>query len=130
MLRKYLVEITILLVGAFTMMFEIVGSRIIGPYLGTSVYVWTSNIGVIFASLSLGYWLGGRLSVNRANYLYLGGMLVLALLTTEKLAVERVSSARAWLEIAQRLVAATPTYRLYSRPTAEVWPFLDRELGL
>ena len=78
MLRKYLVEITILLVGAFTMMFEIVGSRIIGPYLGTSVYVWTSNIGVIFASLSLGYWLGGRLSVNRANYLYLGGMLVLA----------------------------------------------------
>ena len=59
-----------------------------------------------------------------------GGDAVLALLTTEKLAVERVSSAAAWLEIAQRLVAATPTYRLYSRPTAELWPFLDRELGL
>lgn len=58
------------------------------------------------------------------------GDAVLALLTTEKLAVERVSSASAWLEIAQRLVAATPTYRLYSRPTAELWPFLDRELGL
>ncbi|MEZ4768876.1 MAG: hypothetical protein R2844_10685 [Caldilineales bacterium] len=58
------------------------------------------------------------------------GDAVLALLTTEKLAVERVSSAAAWLAIAQRLVAATPTYRLYSRPTAELWPFLDRELGL
>ena len=58
------------------------------------------------------------------------GAAVLALLTTEKLAVERVSSAVAWLEIAQRLVAAVPTYRLYSRPTVELWPFLDRELGL
>ena len=59
-----------------------------------------------------------------------GSDAVMALLTTEKLAVERVSSAVAWLEIAQRLVAATPTYRLYSRTTAELWPFLDRELGL
>lgn len=58
------------------------------------------------------------------------GEAVLALLTTEKLAVERVSSAAAWLEMAQRLVAAVPTYRLFSRPTAELWPFLDRELGL
>lgn len=58
------------------------------------------------------------------------GDAVLALLTTEKLAVERVSSAVAWLAIAQRLVAAVPTFRLYSRPTAELWPFLDRELSL
>lgn len=58
------------------------------------------------------------------------GEAVLALLTTEKLAVERVSSATAWLATAQRLVAAVPTYRLYSRPTADLWPFLDRELSL
>ena len=76
--RKYLVEITILLVGAFTMIFEIVGSRIIGPYLGSSVYVWTSLIGIIFASLSLGYWLGGLLSIKRTSYLFLAAMLISA----------------------------------------------------
>ena len=58
------------------------------------------------------------------------GDAVLALLTTEKLAVERVSSAVAWLEVAQRLVATVPTYRLYSLPTVDLWPFLDRELEL
>jgi hypothetical protein len=58
------------------------------------------------------------------------GDAVLALLTTEKVAVERVSSAAAWLATAERLVAQVPTYRLYFRPTAELWPFLDEALNL
>lgn len=58
------------------------------------------------------------------------GDAVLALLTTEKIAVERVSSAAAWLATAERLVAQVPTYRLYFRPTPELWPFLDEALGL
>jgi spermidine synthase len=48
--------------GAVVMVYEIIGSRLVAPYIGTSVYVWTSLIGVILASLSLGYWLGGRLA--------------------------------------------------------------------
>ncbi len=58
------------------------------------------------------------------------GDAVLALLTTEKVAVERVSSAAAWLATAERIVAQVPTYRLYFRPTAELWPFLDEALHL
>ena len=58
------------------------------------------------------------------------GDAIMALLTTEKVAVERVSSAHAWLAMAQRIVNETPTFRLYSRPTRELWPFLDKELGL
>jgi spermidine synthase len=42
------------------MIYEINGSRIVAPYIGTSTYVWTSLIGVILGALSLGYWLGGR----------------------------------------------------------------------
>ncbi|MDL2317421.1 fused MFS/spermidine synthase, partial [Desulfovibrio sp. OttesenSCG-928-A18] len=34
------------------------------PWLGSSIVVWTSLIGVILASLSVGYWLGGRLADN------------------------------------------------------------------
>lgn len=53
--------------GAVVMVFEMVGSRILGPYFGTSIYVWTSLIGVILASLSLGYYLGGRVADTRAT---------------------------------------------------------------
>lgn len=46
--------------GLAIMVFEMVGARLLAPWLGTSVVVWTSLIGVILAGLSLGYWLGGR----------------------------------------------------------------------
>lgn len=48
--------------SAVTMTLELVGSRVLAPYLGTSTFVWTSLIGVILASLSLGYWLGGKIA--------------------------------------------------------------------
>lgn len=46
--------------GAVVMIYELVGTRVVAPYLGASTYVWTSIIGVVLASLSLGYWWGGR----------------------------------------------------------------------
>ena len=56
---RYILEMTVFVCGAVVMIYEIIGSRIVSPFIGTSVYVWTSLIGVILASLSLGYWLGG-----------------------------------------------------------------------
>ena len=53
------------------------------------------------------------------------GQAVLALLDSEKVAVERPSSADAWLATSQRLVAQTPVFRLGFRPTPELWAFLD-----
>jgi len=50
----------VFLCGAVVMIYELVGTRVLAPYIGTSTYVWTSLIGVILGSLSLGYWLGGR----------------------------------------------------------------------
>lgn len=49
------------------MVFELIGSRIVAPYVGTSIYVWTSLIGVILGSLSLGYYYGGRLADARPH---------------------------------------------------------------
>ncbi|MBI9037837.1 MAG: fused MFS/spermidine synthase [Bacteroidales bacterium] len=56
---RYGIEIIVFICGAVVMIFELVGSRILGPFLGTTIFVWTSLIGIILASLSLGYWLGG-----------------------------------------------------------------------
>lgn len=55
-----MIEIAVFVCGAVVMTYEITGARILAPYIGTSIYIWTSLIGVVLASLSLGYWLGGR----------------------------------------------------------------------
>lgn len=66
-LRKYILEITVFICGAVVMIFELTGSRLLAPHVGTSIFVWTSLIGVIMGSLSLGYALGGRLADKRAS---------------------------------------------------------------
>ncbi len=67
-IRNYILEIVVFVCGAVVMVFELVGSRVLGPYLGTSIFVWTSLIGVILGSLSLGYYLGGKLSDKKPNF--------------------------------------------------------------
>lgn len=47
--------------GASVMVLEIVSARFFAPYIGTSIAVWTSVIGVIMTGLSAGYVLGGML---------------------------------------------------------------------
>lgn len=61
-MNRYLLEIIVFIAGAVVMVLEIVGSRIVAPFVGTSLFVWTSLIGVILASLSAGYWWGGRIA--------------------------------------------------------------------
>ena len=58
---------TVFSAGALVMIYELIGSRIVAPYIGTSIYVWTSLIGVILGALSLGYYLGGRLADKRPD---------------------------------------------------------------
>jgi hypothetical protein len=53
---------------------------------------------------------------------------VSTLLGTEKVAVERVESASAWLAAAERILAQVPVYRLSFPPTPDLWPFLRASL--
>ena len=50
---------TVATTGAAVMMLELLGTRIIGPFYGVSLYVWSSLISVALIALSLGYYLGG-----------------------------------------------------------------------
>ncbi|MDL2264746.1 fused MFS/spermidine synthase [Synergistaceae bacterium OttesenSCG-928-I11] len=53
--------------GTCVMVLEMAGSRVVAPYMGTSLVVWTSLIGIVMASLTLGYWAGGRVSDRRPD---------------------------------------------------------------
>lgn len=66
-MKGFGLELIVFICGAATMIVELVGSRVLAPYLGTSTFVWTSLIGVVLGCLSLGYWWGGRLADRRPD---------------------------------------------------------------
>jgi len=59
-LRRYLYG-TAALTGAAIMIVEILGAKMLSPYIGTSHFVWTAQIAVTLVALASGYYLGGRL---------------------------------------------------------------------
>jgi len=57
-----LLYVTVTLTGAAVMILELLGTRIIGPFYGVSLYVWASLIAVTLIALALGYFVGGYLA--------------------------------------------------------------------
>ena len=113
------------------MVYEIVGSRILAPFIGTSTYVWTSLIGVILAALSLGYWLGGRVADERPNAKVLAAAILVAagLVSVTTIAKEAVlstiASIPAWLEV-KAVIAALILFAPASIALGFVTPFAVR----
>jgi len=67
--------------GGSVMILELLGTRIIAPFYGVSLYVWTALISVTMIALAIGYYLGGYLS-DRYPALRLAHILALASVTT------------------------------------------------
>jgi spermidine synthase len=80
-LNKLLLLATVSISGGAVMILELLGTRIIAPYYGVSLYVWSSLISVTMISLALGYYCGGFLA-DRYPKLRLTHILILAALTT------------------------------------------------
>ena len=53
--------------GAAILALELLASRIMTPYFGVSLYIWTGILAITLIALALGYWLGGRLAKRRAS---------------------------------------------------------------
>ena len=67
-MNKYKLEITVFLSGALTMMLELIAARVLSPYVGSSNLIWTTIIGIMLTSMSIGYWFGGKMAdKNKEN---------------------------------------------------------------
>lgn len=67
---------TALATGAVVMALEILGSRLLAPVFGNSLFVWGALIGVILAAMSGGYAFGGWVSDRYPGAQVLAGLLL------------------------------------------------------
>ena len=64
--------------GALIMVVEVLGSKVIGPFFGVSLFVWTSLIAVTMIALAAGYAVGGFLSDRHEHADYLYGIIAIS----------------------------------------------------
>lgn len=92
-----IVKWAVFISGFCVMSFELVGTRILAPFFGSSIIVWTSVIGIVLSSLTLGYSWGGKLSRQKVSPDALAGLLLGASLsvfftaTIGKILLEKLS---------------------------------------
>ncbi|MDD2753258.1 MAG: fused MFS/spermidine synthase [Candidatus Portnoybacteria bacterium] len=71
---KKLSFVVVFAAGYLIMSLELLGSRILAPYFGNSIYIWAVLIGLILAALTAGYYFGGFLADKKnseKNFLYI-----------------------------------------------------------
>ncbi|MEE8169379.1 MAG: fused MFS/spermidine synthase [Phycisphaerae bacterium] len=54
--------LSVMIAGACVMLLELMGTRVLAPVFGSSLYVWTSQISVALLALTIGYPLGGAIA--------------------------------------------------------------------
>jgi spermidine synthase len=60
-LRRY-VYFTAMITGAAIMIVEILGAKMLSPFMGTSHFAWTAQIAVTLVALACGYYAGGKMA--------------------------------------------------------------------
>lgn len=107
---------TVFMTGSAVMVIELLGARILAPYYGTSMFVWSSLITVTLVALAVGYWLGGHVAdlVPRAQVLYT--IIALAGLATALIAPSRGSVLRATDSLGVRGGSLAAAFVLFTAP--------------
>jgi len=62
--------------SACTLVIELIAGRIMAPYVGVSLYTWTSIIGIVLAGMSVGNYVGGVVADRNASRRTLGVIFV------------------------------------------------------
>jgi spermidine synthase len=57
----------IFVTGGAILALELLASRVMTPYFGVSLYIWTGILSITLVALAAGYWWGGRLATSLAS---------------------------------------------------------------
>lgn len=136
---------TAFLAGAVVMALEILGSRLLAPVFGNSLFVWGALIGVILAAMSSGYATGGWLADRHAGGKVLAVLLLFSGVWTFLLAwmsQQVMFSVDSWVDdprwgpcLAAALLLAPPAFGLSGvlptllRLAIADWGHLGRHTG-
>lgn len=67
------------IISGFCMMaLEILGARVLQPFFGSGIDVWAAIISVFILSLSVGYWIGGRIADKATSNRPLAMVIIIA----------------------------------------------------
>lgn len=107
-LRIYL-YFTAAVTGAAVMVVEILGAKMLAPYVGTSHFVWTAQIAVTMAALASGYYIGGWIADRspRPTRMYFAILLAAVYLCLTVLYVEPIAYQCLQAELALGSLAAS-----------------------
>ena len=105
-MKKYKLEIIVFLSGAIGMGLELIAARVLSPYVGSSNVVWTSIIGIILVSMSLGYWLGGKKADKEASGNILSRLLLGSALFTSIIPLLETIVVKEFAGIVSNLIVA------------------------
>ena len=127
-MKKYKLEITTFIAGAAGMIVELVASRILSPYLGSSNLIWTCIIGMMLAFMSIGYFIGGKISdkypkMNLLSLFILDASIFISIIPLiEVYAIEPLSKKNISLPIIA-IICSTITFGIPSLLLATASPF-------
>ncbi|MFA6230986.1 MAG: fused MFS/spermidine synthase [Rhodanobacter sp.] len=76
MMRTFAIYLAAAWSGFYVMGIELLGGRLLAPFFGSSVFVWGAIITVFMTCLSLGYLLGGQLSLSKPTLAVLCALLI------------------------------------------------------
>lgn len=88
---RWLLYLVVSIGGAAVLTLEILGTRILGPYYGVSLFLWSALITVTLSALSVGYAVGGKVADRKASMSRLGVILALAGLWSVLIPVMKMS---------------------------------------
>ena len=74
--RQTLLLVVVPLCGAAVLILELAAGRLLAPWFGLSLPVWTNVLAVVLGALAAGYALGGRLAAGGASLRTMGALLV------------------------------------------------------
>ena len=103
-MKKYIIEITVFLCGALGMALELVAARVLSPYVGSSNLIWTTIIGVMLTSMSIGYWLGGKIADKNPNKSSLSSIILLGAIFTSFIPIFETLIVKSLSNISDNLI--------------------------